>query len=223
MTKASTPVRMPDRGAAGAGDDEPPVETPGVGRALALTDAVVAIAMTLLILPLVEVSDEVDTREFGRFVDDHWDLFLSFAISFVVIYVFWAAHGVAFRRIEDLHTEPRALSLLNLWWLLLIAFLPFPTAVVGRDLNTTSTPLYIGTMTLLSALTSGIVTVIDRSTGPSRRTGWAWLTTGVFGLCALLSAANADLGMLALLALSVVRTIETRALRNQPSTHPTRQ
>jgi hypothetical protein len=76
MTKASTPARMPDRGAAGTGDDEPPVDTPGVGRALALTDAVVAIAMTLLIVPLVEVSDEVDTRELGRPVDDHWDLIM---------------------------------------------------------------------------------------------------------------------------------------------------
>jgi hypothetical protein len=67
-------------------------------------------------------------------------------------------------------------------------------------------------MTVLSALTSGIVTAIDRMVGPSPRTGWAWLTTGILGLCALLSAANADLGMLALLSLAVVRAIETRAL-----------
>ena len=171
--------------------------------------------MTLLVLPLVEVSNEVDTKAFGRFLGDHWDLFLSFAISFVVIYVFWSAHGVAFRRIENLGTEPRSLPLLNLWWLLLIAFLPFPTAVVGRDLNSTSAPLYIGTMTLLSALTSGIVTVIDRAAGPSRRARWAWLTTGVFGACALLSVAYADLAMLALLVLAVVRVIETRALARQ--------
>ena len=220
MTKASTHAPVPERGARG---DERSVETPGVGRALALTDAVVAIAMTLLVLPLVEVSGEVDTNELGRFLGDHWDLFLSFAISFVVIYVFWSAHGVAFRRIEDLHTEARALPLLNLWWLLLIAFLPFPTAVVGRDLNTTSAPLYIGTMTLLSALTSGIVMVIDRVAGLSRRTGWAWLTTGVFGLCALLSTVNADLGMLALLALAVVRAVETRVLAKELSPRRTRQ
>jgi uncharacterized membrane protein len=203
---------MLEKGGADADDRERWVETPGVGRALTLTDAVVAIAMTLLVLPLVEVSGEVDTHKFGRFLDDHWDLFLSFAISFVVIYVFWSAHGVAFRRIENGHTDARVLHLLNLWWLLLIAFLPFPTAVVGRDLNTISAPLYIGTMTVLSALTSGIVTVIDRKVGPSRRTQWAWLTTGVFGLCALLSAANADLGMLALLALALVRGTERRAL-----------
>jgi len=31
-----------------------------------------------------------------------------------------------------------------------IAFLPFPTAMIGRDLNTVSGPLYIGTMLVLS-------------------------------------------------------------------------
>jgi uncharacterized membrane protein len=203
---------MPERTEQGTRERDLPLETPGVGRALALTDAVVAIAMTLLVLPLVEVAGEVDTNEPWPFLSDHGDLFLSFVISFVVIYVFWAAHGVAFRRVEDRQTEVRALHLLNLGWLLLIAFLPFPTAVVGRDLNTTSAPLYIGTMTLLSALTSGIITMIDRGVGPPKRTGWAWLTTGVFGLCALLSIANADLGMLALLLLAVVRAVETRAL-----------
>jgi TMEM175 potassium channel family protein len=216
-TKLLARARMPETGAEIAPDSERPVETPGVGRALALTDAVVAIAMTLLVLPLVEVSGEVDTNELDDFLADHWDLFLSFAISFVVIYVFWTAHGVAFRRIENVRTEARILPLLNLWWLLLIAFLPFPTAVVGRDLNTTSAPLYIGTMTVLSALTSGIVTAIDHMVGPSPRTGWAWLTTGVFALCTLLSAANADLGMLALLSLAVVRAIEARALAKRSS------
>jgi uncharacterized membrane protein len=198
------------------------VETPGVARTLALTDAVVAIAMTLLVLPLVEVSGEVDSSELGRFVGDHWDLFLSFVISFVVIYVFWTAHGVAFRRVEDLVVDIRGLSLLNMWWLLLIAFLPFPTAVVGHDLSTTSAPVYIGTMTLLSAVTSGIVTVIDRVAGASRRAGWAWVTTGVFALCAVTSSVNADLGMLGLLVLAVVRAYEARALSAWASRRPRR-
>lgn len=181
-------------------------------RVLTLTDAVVAIAMTLLVLPLVEVAGQVGTSTIGAYVANHGNLFLSFAISFVVIYVFWAAHSIAFRRLEDTHTEAPGLHLLNLGWLLLIAFLPFPTAVVGRELTTTSAPVYIGTMTVLSALTAGIITVTDRVIGPPRRTGWAWLTTAVFGLCALLSLANADLGMLALLSIAVVRAVEKRVL-----------
>ncbi|WP_374969266.1 TMEM175 family protein [Terrabacter sp. BE26] len=198
--------------AQGAGARNASREGPGLGRVLTLTDAVVAIAMTLLVLPLVEVAGQVGTNSIGAYLANHGNLFLSFAISFVVIYVFWAAHSVAFRRVEETHTEVPALYLLNLGWLLLIAFLPFPTAVVGRALTTTSAPVYIGTMTVLSALTAGIITVTDRAIGPPRRTGWAWLTTAVFGVCCVVSLANADLGMLALLSVAVVRAVERRML-----------
>jgi uncharacterized membrane protein len=166
--------------------------------------------MTLLVLPLVEVAGEVDTADVGSLLAEHGDLLLSFAVSFVVIYVFWAAHGTALRRVEEVDVEPRGLRQLNLGWLLVIAFLPFPTAVVGRDLNTTSAPIYIGTMLALSALTSMIVNVVDRAVGPPRRGRWAWATTAVFAGCTALSVLNADLGMFALLALALVRVVEVR-------------
>ncbi|WP_395656800.1 TMEM175 family protein [Nocardioides sp.] len=192
----------------------PPPTGPGVGRTIALTDAVVAIAMTLLVLPLVEVTGDVDTTDLTGAVSDHGDLLVSFAVSFVVIYVFWAAHGTALRRLEDADDlEVPGWRGLNLLWLLVIAFLPFPTALVGQDLNTTTAPIYIGTMFVLSVLTSAIIVVTDRAVGGSGRGRWAWLTTAVFGACALLSAVNADLGMFALLVLAVVRVVETRAAR----------
>jgi uncharacterized membrane protein len=195
-------------------NSEPTVEGPTLERSIALTDAVVAIAMTLLVLPLVELANEVDSHDLGRFLREHWDVMLSFGVSFVVIYIFWAAHGTAFRRLAVAGAEtPPALRQLNLWWLLLIAFLPFPTAVVGRDLNTASAPVYIGTMLVLSGLTTAMMVVVGRVMGPSRRVRWAWLTTAVFGLCTLLSLVNADLGLFALLLLAVVRVIEVRVLR----------
>lgn len=197
------------------------VEGPGLVRVVTLTDAVVAIAMTLLVLPLVEVAGEVDTTHVRSLLADHGDLLLSFAVSFVVIYVFWAAHGTALRRVELMDVEPRGLRQLNLGWLLVIAFLPFPTAVVGRDLNTTSAPIYIGTMLTLSALTSLIVNVADRAVGPPRRAGWAWATTSVFAGCTALSVYNADLGMFALLALALVRVVEVRTQPAQGPSSPT--
>lgn len=187
-----------------------PVDGPGLVRVVTLTDAVVAIAMTLLVLPLVEVAGEVDTANVGSLLTEHGDLLLSFAVSFVVIYVFWAAHGTALRRLEFMEVEPRGLRLLNLGWLLVIAFLPFPTAVVGRDLNTTSAPIYIATMCTLSALTSLIVTVVDRSAESAHRGRWAWATTTVFAGCTALSVYNADVGMFALLTLALVRMVEVR-------------
>lgn len=183
-------------------------EGPRLARVVALNDAVVAIAMTLLVLPLVGVADELDTAR--SLLDEHGDLLSSFAISFVVIYVFWAAHGTALRRAEAADGEPRGLRPLNLAWLLVIAFLPFPTAVVGHDLNTTSAPIYIGTMMTLSALTSLIVNVVDGAVGPPHRGGWAWATTAVFAGCTALSVVDADIGMLALLSLALVPVVESR-------------
>ncbi len=58
------------------------------------TDAVVAIAMTLLILPLLENVAEagkagLDTAEFLR---DHGDEAFAFVLSFVIIARFWVSH-----------------------------------------------------------------------------------------------------------------------------------
>ena len=107
-----------------------------------LTDAVVAIAMTLLILPLVEISGEVEFESLSGFLEEHGNQVMSFVISFLVIFVFWSAHGTIYRRLNAAEIEQvPGLGLLNMCWLLVIAFLPFPTALVGRDLTTTSAPV----------------------------------------------------------------------------------
>lgn len=187
-------------------------EGPTLERTIGLTDGVVAIAITLLILPLVEVAGEVDPGRPATFLVEHWDLLLSFVVSFLVIYVFWAAHSSALRRLSGAARDVRWLGPLNMCWLLVIAFLPFPTAVVGRDISTTSVPLYIGSMFVLSVLTSAITMVVAGEVGHRDRSGWAWLTTAVFGLCALVGWWNADLGLYGLLLLLVVRIVEVRWL-----------
>jgi uncharacterized membrane protein len=182
-----------------------------------LTDAVVAIAMTLLVLPLVEVSGDVDADHLRDFSSEHGNLLLSFVISFLVIYVFWAAHGTAFARLRAAQDEdspdlegPASLRQLNMWWLLVIAFLPFPTALAGRDLTTSSAPLYIGTMAVLSVLTTTIAVVVDRVVPGPRHGPWGWLTTAVFLVCTAVSFFDADAGVYGLLALVVLRFVEGR-------------
>jgi uncharacterized membrane protein len=188
-----------------------------VERRIALTDAVVAIAMTLLVLPLVEVAGDIDPDHLGDFFGDHWDLFVSFVVSFLVIYVFWAAHASSIRPLLGRDRQPTGLGALTMLWLLVIAFLPFPTAVVGRDLNTVTGPIYIGTMFLLSVLTSAIGTLAARSAHSPFRVGWAWLTTGLFAVSTVVSAINADAGMYSLLLLAVLRVIETRLPDRPPA------
>ena len=128
-------------------------------------------------------------------------------ISFLVIYAFWTAHGTLYHRllVAGQPAVPR-LGLINMFWLLVIAFLPFPTAMIGRDLNTASGPLYIGTMLVLSALTLAMTVVVHRAVG--RPIGLAWLTTAVFALCTVVSLVNPRLGVYLLLLLVVAGRIE---------------
>ncbi|HET9647675.1 MAG TPA: TMEM175 family protein [Microlunatus sp.] len=190
---------------------------PDVERGIALVDAVVAIAMTLLILPLVEVAGEVDPGHIGDFLGENWDLFLSFVISFAVIFVFWSAHATAIRPLAGRHRQVPALSSLTLLWLLLIAFLPFPTAIVGRNLTTVTAPLYIGTMFLLSLTTTAIGLVARRAAAVPTpfHAGWAWSTSGLLLLSTIISLFNADAGMYSLLALWVARVLEVRSERRR--------
>ena len=193
---------------------------PGIDRAITLTDAVTAIAMTLLVLPLAETAGEVEVDRLAGYFADRGSLLLSFVISFLVIYVFWSAHGSAYRRVVEADTDIAALRPLNMCWLLVIAFLPFPTAVVGREATTVSAPFYIGTMFVLSVLTSAISTVVDRHLGTRGLAGWTWATPAVFAGCTLASLVNPDLGLLGLLTLAVLRVVEARRSRRHTPDPP---
>jgi hypothetical protein len=50
--------------------------THGVERTITLTDGVVAIAITLLVLPLVELAPDVDADGLGSVVGGHRGVFL---------------------------------------------------------------------------------------------------------------------------------------------------
>ncbi len=55
-------------------------------RLVAFTDAVVAIAITLLVLPLIEIPEGVSERGLAAlFTDDGWLRYLGLGISFFVI------------------------------------------------------------------------------------------------------------------------------------------
>ncbi|WP_234434361.1 TMEM175 family protein [Streptomyces sp. NRRL F-5126] len=99
-------------------------------RLLLFTDAVTAISITLLILPLVDlVPEAVSAHETGsEVITDHWSQIWSFLLSFLVVARFWMAHHRTFSMVGALNGR---LVVWNMIWLLSIVVLPFPTEIVG--------------------------------------------------------------------------------------------
>ena len=121
----------------------------GFTRLVGFSDGVVAIAITLLILPLVTSATELDGDVWNYLAANRFQLFV-FVLSFAVIGRFWMAHHSMYEKAGDYSA---ALLWANLLWLLTIVFLPFPTELLAasdHDERLTYA-LYIGTM----ALTSG--------------------------------------------------------------------
>jgi uncharacterized membrane protein len=106
-------------------DDESADE--GIGRILALSDGVFAIALTLLILDIAVPATTSDD-ELGKALLHLWPRYLAYLLSFLVIARFWVIHHQTFRLIVR---DNATLVWLNFLLLLFIAFLPFPTAVLG--------------------------------------------------------------------------------------------
>jgi uncharacterized membrane protein len=119
------------------------------------SDGVFAIAITLLVLELP--FPKVHEGELAGALGDHWARFGAYALSFLGIGLAWLQHHAVF---EHIRTVDRAILLLNLLFLAAIAFLPYPTSLLGdyvqqTDNATTAALVYSGTwIVATSALTA---------------------------------------------------------------------
>jgi uncharacterized membrane protein len=122
------------------------------GRALAFSDALFAIAMTLLIVA-VGIPDIADGDDVGDLADALNDLkpeLISFFISFAVIGRYWLAHHQFFSLLEK---ADQGLISLNLVYLAFVAFLPFPTALLGEYFeNPLSIVIYASNVAMVSGM-----------------------------------------------------------------------
>lgn len=167
---------------------------PGVSRLVSFVDAVTAIAMTLLILPLVDEASGIGTQSPGAFLEENAYGLFAFALSFVVIFRFWLGHH---RMYEGVTGYTPGLVWLNMLWLLGIVFLPFPTELLdsaGQE-SPLANGLYIGTLCWISG--AGLVQQLIISRTPGLRDPAA-------GTVSLLSAGVRTALMFAALALSVL-------------------
>ena len=161
-------------------------------RPLFFTDAVVAIALTLLVLPLLEgVPKDIpgDLRA-SQWLGEHWAQIISFVASFAVLASFWVTHN---RVMTYVARFPGPLMVLNLLWMALVVFLQIPSALMYETVTDRGIlGLYIGTMTATSFVMSLMAALIWRH--PEWQVvpgsfGWerasvSWVVSGLY-VCAM--------------------------------------
>jgi uncharacterized membrane protein len=101
-------------------------------RILFFSDAVFAIAITLLIVDLPGRLGQLDSRGFNsaRALRQALPAIGGFWLGFAVIGLFWMGHHSLFRHVTGFD---RRLMLMNLLFVGLIAFLPYPTALLSAS------------------------------------------------------------------------------------------
>jgi uncharacterized membrane protein len=136
-------------------DNVPDYEARATDRLLLFSDAVVAIAITLLALELpVPTGNSVHKLWVSaRHEDGHY---LAFLISFLVISVAWSHHHDVFRFVRRI--DPR-LRQLNMGWLLMIILTPFATKLLTASGHGTvgTHAIRFGFYALLEVLTTGLL------------------------------------------------------------------
>lgn len=125
----------------------------GTGRLETFSDAVMAIAITLLVL---EFKVPQPSQSSGPILAEEliklWPEFGSYIISFLVIGLIWINHHQMFKL---LNRTNHYFLVLNLFFLMAIAFVPFPTALLAEYLREghdqqVATSVYTGSMLIMA-------------------------------------------------------------------------
>ena len=107
------------------------MEEKETGRLEAFSDGVFAVAITLLVLNLKILPDQAQNdSSFWNQLGEQLPTLIAFVTSFATIGIMWINHHRLFNYIKRTDT---GLMLLNLLLLLVIVFIPYPTALVAQQ------------------------------------------------------------------------------------------
>lgn len=102
-------------------------------RLEAFSDGVFSIAITLLVLELIQFLHPQNGESLIKYYLHHWEPFLAFLIGFLTILVCWINHHHVFDYIKRTDSK---LPWVNGFILLMITITPFPTAILAEYLET---------------------------------------------------------------------------------------
>lgn len=94
------------------------------------SDGIFAIAITLLVLE-IKIPKHEDLAVHGglfNYIKDIWPSYFSYVITFFSIGIYWANHHWLFSFVRRTN---HTFNLLNIFFLMTIAFMPFPAAILG--------------------------------------------------------------------------------------------
>ena len=133
---------------------------PGIDRLLALTDGVVAIALTLLVLQLqvpanTIVTDANSPSELWHALNIDGSELTSYLVSFLIISQFWLVHH---RTMRDMRGHSEGLAWRNFGFLLALTLMPFTSDLIGRyGSNPVAITLFAVNLALISLASQWIV------------------------------------------------------------------
>ena len=171
------------------------------------SDATVAIAITVLMLPLVDIALEIEKLSLGDLLAANLGTIIAFAITFAVIARLWFSHHRLFEAAVDYDS---GMIWVNFLWLASIVVMPFTANVLAHSgaADPGVNALYIGTM--LSSSVALLWLVVHLRRHPSvTSTGVAELlhlqdtvmTVIAFAVALVLSVLFPEVGMFWLLLL----------------------
>jgi uncharacterized membrane protein len=182
-------------------------------RIEAFSDGVFAIAATLLVLELK--VPHVEPGELGGTLLGNWPSYATYVVSFLVIGIIWVNHHAVLERIRKVD---RPLLFLNLVFLMAVAVIPFPTALLAEYLKAghdehLAAAVYGGSMTLMGVTFGSIWAyavlggdLLHEGIDPARARRSLWIFAAgnplyVLAIGASLLSAKLALAIYALLAL----------------------
>ena len=208
-------------------EDGQELESRAADRLIFFSDAVVAIAITLLAIDLPVPAGHT-LSAFWSSIQTNEDRYLAFLVSFGAIAAAWADHHDAFRYTRRMD---RRLRTLNMGWLLMIVVTPFATRLltVGSHEDAGVHAVRFGFYALVQSLTSVIMIVIlhhmaSRQLAPgvasSTLTGMAWRSYSLalgFGISIPVFFATGYAWVLWIVIPLLVRIVHRLRDRHRPS------
>jgi uncharacterized membrane protein len=125
---------------------------PNASRLDAFSDGVFAIAITILVLEIKVPDIQLEnSTALWQSIGHQWPSFVAYALSFLVIGVFWSHHSDMFSYIRH---RDHTLRLLNVFFLMFISLIPFSAKVLAHYMTGVASQPAIAIYVLVFALSA---------------------------------------------------------------------